>query len=294
LTGSAENCHGPNFLACRFPDWRKKEGKISGMKRLAKAVLLAAVAVVGLTGREARGAAFPSVINLYVPFAQFQGDRSVAGPDGNNRFIWDYYSTSGKFLTTLEGSVVWVLDPTGNLIGTSPVIPAVGNLISSETFSNIALHVNTDNNTTLVFAYWDPSHRYIANFGTWTLNATGSLIAYSGPVGFSGLQITDLELKQGYLVATFAPVGESFSAGTLTGPFTVWVMDEFGHLVSAVGGQTLGGGLLGSVTLSGPKDSPNQLWHWFGAVLSPLRFEIAAEEFNSSGTAIAGYNYGPY
>jgi hypothetical protein len=48
------------------------------MKRLAKTLLLTAVAVMGLTGREARGAAFPSVINLYVPFSQFQGERSAA------------------------------------------------------------------------------------------------------------------------------------------------------------------------------------------------------------------------
>jgi len=264
------------------------------MKRLAKAALLAAIAFIGLTGREARGAAFPSVINLFVPFSQFQGERSAAGPDGNNRFIWDYYATKKLFLTTLEGSVVWILDPTGNLIGTSPIIPAVGNLISSETFSNIALHVNSDNNTTLAFAYWDPSRTYIASFGTWTLNATGALIAYSGPVGFSGLKVINLEFKQGYLVATFAPAGQSFSGGTLVGPFTVWVMDEFGHLVSAVGNQTLGSGLLGSVTLSGPKGSPNQLWHWVGSVYPPLQFEIAVEEFNSSGTFLTGYEYGPF
>ncbi len=95
------------------------------MKRLAKAALLAAIAFMGLTGRDARGAAFPSVINLYVPFPQFQAERSVTGPDGNNRFIWDYYATSGPSLTTLEGSVVWILDPTGNLVAAYRAIPPV-------------------------------------------------------------------------------------------------------------------------------------------------------------------------
>jgi hypothetical protein len=272
----------------------KTEGKTIGMKRLAKAALLAAIAFMGLTGREARGAAFPSVINLYVPFAQFQGERSVTGPDGNNRFIWDYYATSGQLLTTLGGSVVWILDPTGNLVGASTTIPPVGNGISSTTFSNIALHVSADNNTTLAFAYWDPTGTYIGSFGTWTLNAKGALIGASGPVGFGGLQITNIEFNQDYLVVTFAPAGESFSGGTMVGPFTVWVMDEFGHLVSAVGNQTLGQGLLGSVTLSGPKASPNQLWHWVGAISPPLQFQLAVEEFDSSGKFLSGFEYGPF
>lgn len=264
------------------------------MKRLAKAALLAAIAFMGLTGREAWGAGFPSVINLYVPFSQFQNQRSQTGPDGNNRFIWDYYATNKKTLTTLEGSAVWILDPTGNLVGASATIPPVGNLISSSTFSNIALHVSSDNNTTLAFAYWDPSHKFIESYGTWTLNATGALIAASEPTGFSGLQIINIEFNRDYLVVEFAPSGQSFAGGTLVGPFTAWVLDEFGHLVSAVGNQTLGQGLLGSVTLSGPKGSPNQLWHWVGAVYPPLQFEVAAEEFDSSGNFLAGYTYGPF
>jgi hypothetical protein len=266
------------------------------MKKLANAVLLAAVAVMGLTGREARGAAFPSVINLYVPFSQFQGERSVTGPDGNNRFIWDYYTTSGQFLKILEGSVVWILDPTGNLVAASTTIPSVGNGISSATFSNIALHVSADNNTTLAFAYWDPAHTSIASYATWTLNAKGALIAASGPTGFTGLQIINIAFDHDYLVVEFAPSGQSFNSTSspLVGPFTVWVLDEFGHLISAVGNQTLGGGLLGSVTLSGPTGSPNQLWHWVGATPPPLRFELGAEEFDSSGNFLSGYTYGPF
>jgi hypothetical protein len=264
------------------------------MKRLANAALLAAIAFMGLTGREARGAAFPSVINLYVPFAQFQAQRSETGPDRNNRFIWDYYATSGQFLTTLEGSVVWILGPTGNLVGNSVTIPPVGNGISSATFSNIALHVNSDNNTTLAFAYWDPTQTFIGSYATWTLNANGALIAASGPVGFAGLQIINIAFDHDYLVVEFAPSGQTFSGGTLVGPFTVWVLDGLGHLISAVGNQTLGQGLLGSVTLSGPTGSPNQLWHWVGATPPPLQFELAAEEFDSSGNFLSGYTYGPF
>jgi hypothetical protein len=272
----------------------KTEGKTIGMKRLAKAALLAAIAFMGLTGRDARGAAFPSVINLYVPFSQFQAQRSETGPDGNNRFIWDFYATHNKKLTTLEGSVVWILDPTGNLVAASTTIPSVGNLISSSTFSNIALHVTSDNNTTLAFAYWDPTRQFIESYGTWTLNAKGALIGASGPVGFAGLKIINIAFDHDYLVVEFAPSGQSFSGGTLVGPFTVWVLDEFGHLVSAVGNQTLGQGLLGSVTLSGPKGSPNQLWHWVGSTYPPLRFEVAAEEFDSGGNFLSGYTYGPF
>jgi hypothetical protein len=277
-----------------FPVGEKTEGKTIGMKRLANAALLAVIAFMGLTGREARGAAFPSVINLYVPFSQFQTQRSETGPDGNNRFIWDYYAAKNKTLTNLQGSAVWILDPTGNLVAASTTIPSVGNLISPSTFSNIALHVNSDNNTSLAFAYWDPTHTYIGSFATWTLNANAALIGASGPVGFGGLQIINIAFDHDYLVVEFAPSDQSFSGGTMVGPFTVWVLDEFGHLISAVGNQTLGQGLLGSVTLSGPKGAPNQLWHWVGSVYPPLQFEIAAEEFDSSGNFLAGYEYGPF
>jgi hypothetical protein len=230
------------------------------------------------------------------PFSQFQGQRSETGPDGNNRFIWDYYATDKKTLTTLEGSVVWILDPTGNLVAASTTIPPVGNLISSATFSNIALHVSFDNNTTLAFAYWDPTHKFIGSYATWTLNANGALIAASGPTGFTGLQIINIAFDHDYLVVEFAPSGQSFSGGTLVGPFTVWVLDELGRLVSAVGDQTLGHGQLGlgSVTLSGPTGSPNQLWHWVGTIYRPLNFEFVAEEFDSSGNLLAEYGYGPF
>ena len=183
------------------------------MKRLAKAALLAAIAFIGLTGREARGAAFPSVINLFVPFSQFQNQRSDTGPDGNNRFIWDFYGTKNRKLTTLEGSVVWILDPTGNLVAASTTIPPFGNLISSSTYSNIALHVSSDNNTTLAFAYWDPTGQFIESYGTWTLNAKAALIGASGPVGFAGLKIINIAFDHDYLVVEFAPAGQSFSGG---------------------------------------------------------------------------------
>jgi hypothetical protein len=105
---------------------------------------------------------------------------------------------------------------------------------------------------------------------------------------------TNIEFNQDYLVVTFAPAGQSFSGGTMVGPFSVWVMDEFGRLVSAVGNQTLGQGLLGSVTLSGPKGSPNQSWHWVGSVSPPLQFQLAVEEFDSSGKFLSGQEYGPF
>ena len=228
------------------------------------------------------------------PLLSFR-DRSETGPDGNNRFIYDYYSTSGERLTKYGGSTVWILDPTGNLVAAGPTIPPIGNGISAATFSNIALHVNSDNNTTLAFAYWDSTSTAIASFATWTLNANASLIAASGPVGFNGLQIINIEFNHDNLVVTFAPSGQSFSKGTLVGPFTVWVLDEFGRLISAVGGQGPHQGyILGSVTLSGPTGSPNQLWHWVGATLPPLRFDMVVEEFNSSGSLLIGYNYGPF
>ena len=269
------------------------------MNKLAKAVLVGTLAITGLTGREARGAAVPSVIEQILPFSQFLGERLVTGPDGNNRFIWDYYGTSGPKLAGLGGSIVWIVDPTGNLVGVSPAIPSVGNRISKKipTSSNIALHVSADNNTTLAFAYANPTGAdFIPSFATWTLNAKGNLIAASGPVGFNGLQVLNMEFKQDYLVVTFAPSDQIYGGAIpLTGPFTVWVLDEFGHLVSAVGPQGPHQGfLLGAVTLSGPTGSPNQLWHWWGEAFPPLQFVLVAEEFDSSGNPLSQVNYGPY
>jgi hypothetical protein len=129
--------------------------------------------------------------------------------------------------------------------------------------------------------------------GTWTFNAKGSLIAAAGPVGFSGLEIINVVFVQDYIVVTFVPSGQELEYGI--GPFTVWVLDEYGNLVSAVGNQGPHPGyVLGSVTLSGPTASPNQLWHWVGAGGPPLEYALVLQEFNSSGTLLSGYQYGPF
>lgn len=272
------------------------------MKRLAKATLFGVIAVMGLTGQESRATAVPSIIDFYdVPFSQFLNERSELGADGNNRFIWDYYSTSGTNLTNYNGSVLWIVDPAGNLVATgSENIPPVGHTLLKlgnnrleKTLSNIALHVNADNNTTLAFAIPDSSGSFVGSFSTWTFNAKGALIGASGPVGFNGLQIINIKFSHDNLIVTFVPAGQPLAYGI--GPFSVWVLDEFGHLISAVGNQGPHQGfLVGSVTLSGPANSPNQLWHWAGAGGSPLQFAAVLEEYNSSGTLLSQNPYGPY
>jgi hypothetical protein len=97
---------------------------------------------------------------------------------------------------------------------------------------------------------------------------------------------TNIEFNQDYLVVTFAPAGQSFSGGTMVGPFSVWVMDEFGRLVSAVGNQTLGQGLLGSVTCQVQKGHPINRgtgWVQYPRLYSfswPLKNSIRAGNFS--------------
>ena len=266
------------------------------MKKLVRAVLLSAAAVIGLSGGNLRGGALPSVVNTIVPFNSFLNARSGVGPDGNNRFLWDYFSNT---LNNYRASVLWIVDPTGNVIGDgSQIIPNVGTGITEDATSNIALHVSASNNTTLAFAFWDSSHKFIEKYGTWTFDPNGKLIAFSGPTGFSGLQVLNIEFVRDFVVVTFCPsvqIGNFFGQG----PFSVWVIDQFGNVVSAVGPQgPYTGYELGSITTSGPDTSPNQLWHWV-SINSPLdalngHLGLSLQEFNSSGQDLTGFAYGPF
>jgi hypothetical protein len=127
------------------------------MIKLVKLALFNAAILMTVAVQHVSGTAVPAAIDDFVPFAQFQNQRSAVGPDGNNRLIWDYYSGN-----TYLGSTLWILDPQGNFLYTgSASIPPVGNGITSTSYSNIALHVFPSNNTTLAFAYIAPNHKYV-------------------------------------------------------------------------------------------------------------------------------------
>ena len=261
------------------------------MKKLINITLLGVVAIFGFSSQELRASTVPAVIQDFVPFAQFLNQRSQNGPDGYNRFIWDYVDISKK---TYSGSALWILDPAGNVVASGNAIVPGGVGGFGLNYSNIALHVSSTNNTTLAFAFGVNSARTAAAaFGTWTYNAQGSLIAASGPTGFNGLQIINIAFQKDFLVVTFLPSSQSpldFS----TGPYTVWVLDQFGNLVSAASEPAISGAFLGSVTLSGSSSSPNQLWHYLGTTGSNQYF-LGLIEFSPSGTILnISPQYGPY
>ncbi|MGA7125146.1 MAG: hypothetical protein WBZ19_02495 [Chthoniobacterales bacterium] len=267
------------------------------MKNLVSATLVAAAAIVGLTCQEAHASPFPAVIQSFVPFAQFLNQRSEDGPDGNNRFIWDYVDLTTQ---TYSGSALWILDPTGNAVGAGNVtVPAsVGGFqLGAGSFSNIALHVSSTNNTTLAFAFvskdaTSTTPAVVTSFGTWTYNAQGNLIAFSGPTGFNGLQIVNIAFQKDFVVVTFLPLGQSpFDFNT--GPYTVWVLDQFGNLVSAASQGAITNAALGSVTLSGSTGAPNTLWHYIAAA-SPGEYFLGLIEFSPSGAILNTPSYGPF
>jgi hypothetical protein len=80
------------------------------MTRLATAALLSA-AIAGFSTQQVRGTALPSVVDR--SFIQFEIARSGTGPDGNNRFIWDYFSSTVPPI--YAGAGLWILGPTGNI-----------------------------------------------------------------------------------------------------------------------------------------------------------------------------------
>jgi hypothetical protein len=160
------------------------------------------------------------------------------------------------------------------------------------------LHVNPDNSTTLAFQFGGGIllGGKINAFGTWTYNAQGKLIAFSGPTGFTGLQIADMRFQKDFLVVTFIPanqpVGTTVTLGE--GPYTVWVIDHFGNVVSTVGPQgPYTNDVMGSVTLSGSSSAPNQLWHWLSTD-GTNQFQLSVQEFSSNGATLSGFRYGPF
>jgi hypothetical protein len=113
------------------------------------------------------------------------------------------------------------------------------------------------------------------------------------------LQVLNIEFVRDFVVVTFCPTSVPPGNFFGQGPFTVWVIDQFGNVISAVGPQgPYFGYQLGSVTTSGPDTSPNQLWHWLSinspqaALNGPLGLSL--QEFNSSGQVLTGFAYGPF
>lgn len=270
---------------------------VNKMKKVFKATLLGLAVLIGFGGQKMQALAFPAILD-FLPTAQVAFPKSDVGPDGNNRFLWDYFNISGS---TYSGSVLWILNPAGNVIGTGDtMIPAsVGAVTSAGIIASFTiLHVNADNTTTVAFQFGGGpllggTGAQVNAFGTWTYDPQGKLIAASGPTGFNGLQISNLKFQGDFLVVTFIPNNQTISTGVTLGggPFTVWAVDHFGNLVSAVGNQgPYTNYTLGSVTLSGPSTAPTQLWHWLSA--STTSIKLSVQEFSPTGAPLSGSVYG--
>ena len=218
------------------------------------------------------------------PFPDFSNAKSGIGPDGNERFLWDIFQG-----TVYAGSNFWILNSTGQIIsaGNETIPASVGTGLVSTGLSNTAVHVHPSNNTQVVFAFPN-SLKQVTAFATWTYGPTGQLIAAAGPFSFAGLQILSITFSSDQLVVKWGAAG-LFVTSTAN---SVWVLDEFGTVVSAAGpygpfGTTV---RLGEVAVE--PSTGNQLWHWL--LHSSSGFQLNTWTINSSGTVIASSSYGPF
>jgi hypothetical protein len=113
------------------------------------------------------------------------------------------------------------------------------------------------------------------------------LIAAAGPFSFAGTQIQSIAYSSDKLVVQWR-IGDIFTLPANS----VWVLDEFGTVISAAGPY----GPFGfSTRLEKAVVEPstgNQLWHW--VVSTTGGNQLNTWTINSSGTVIASSSYGPF
>lgn len=262
------------------------------MNRLAKTALIAVTSVISLGSQPARATSFPETVDQLVPFQQFVGTKSGLGSDNNTRFLWDNGFT-GLPVFTYGGSTLWIIDAQGNFLfaGSANIPASVGTGVAKVFIpelpaeSNIALHVQSSNNTTLAFALGSAPFTHPTVVATWTFNAQGTLIAAAiyGPFGNTVLEDVSFRDK-GVL---FVKWGD-----TVTGAASVWTLNEFGSVTTAAGPfGPFGSARLGEVTLV----NGNQLWKWFVPTGGPS-FEFGQNiwTINPQGQIINAVSYGPF
>jgi hypothetical protein len=276
--------------------------------------LLALAGVTCFAGQKVYATAEPDIFGIFSP--SLLDSKAVVGPDGNMRVIWDYDAYAGiESYFAGPGSVLWILDPSGNLMATgSPSIPSGGNfefnsrygllaweyptpLTLATSKSNILVQGYADGNTMLCFIVGnigfisDPKFPPQATaIGTWTYNSAGQLIAFAsyGPY-IAGIINNAYFDKSGALIVKFK------YAVTGPAPQVVWTLNEFGAITTSEGpfGPYANTGL-GKVAIN---SSGNQVWFWSSHSVpnhTPTTTNsLSIWTFNSSGLATATA-FGPF
>jgi len=279
---------------------KKSNKKVScGMKQSVKVILLAAVAATCICDHAYAGAKAVIGGAFAVPVLDA---KTAVGKDGLLRLIFDYNpSTGGK---TYQGSALWIIDPNGSVLASgNPTIPAsVGSFyfttrggsipIFPVERSNTAMYPQADGNTTVLFFFGLGANINpilgVKQFGVWTYNSSGNLIASAeyGPFGNTEIFNLYFDDATGKIVVKWA--ANRGPSATYAG----WVLDEFGAVISA----TSFFGPFGRSDRVGKfrVNASNQL-------IVPFSFPVSGGfltniwTFNSSGSAVVnGQSFGPF
>ncbi|MFZ0503451.1 MAG: hypothetical protein WAM44_07050, partial [Chthoniobacterales bacterium] len=279
---------------------------------LLRMTLLALAGVTCLAGQKVYATAQPDIFGILSP--GLLDSKTIVGPDGNMRVIWDYDAWDGILsYFTGPGSALWILDPSGNLLATAN-IPGGGGEVTNSRYglllweipvapgfatskSNILVQGYADGNTLVVVIVGnvgfigDPTFPPLAtSFGTLTYNSAGQLIAYNVNGPFLAGIINNIYFDtSGALVVKYKYA--------VSGPAAqvVQTLNEFGAVTTSEGpyGPYAFTGL-GKVAIN---SSGNQVWFWsthsVPAKTPTTTNSLSIWTFNSSGLATATA-YGPF
>jgi hypothetical protein len=281
------------------------------MKSSLRIIVFAVLAVTCFSGRLAYGGARPVIGSVFgIGLADA---KTAIGADGIYRLVFDYNPASIGSPSSYSGSVLWLINPNGGVVGaSSQMIPStVGAMVYvseaaplsppavlSESLlpferSNTAIFAQADGNTTVLFYYAVGALGFAntTSFATWTYNSSGALIAAAVYGPFSGVTLQNLNFdNNGYTVAKWQ------SGPLASASFAGWVLDEFG----TVGSATSFFGPFGAPGDESPlgkihtNNSFQQVWTWrFNGPGGTYQTNMWT--FNSSGSAIVNsQSFGPF
>jgi len=265
------------------------------MKSSVKNIMLAALAATGLCSH-AYGGAKAVVGGAFG--VDLLDAKTAVGQDGMLRLVFDYNPSEGGF--TYDGSAVWVINPKGSVVAVgTPTIPAsVGAFYYTTPFgkpqfpferSNTAVFGQADGNTTVIFyyAYSGKSYLGVNQFGVWTYNSSGALVAAATYGPFGDVEVQNLGFDPwGKIVVKWAS-----AVATSNTTYAGWVLDEYGTIVSATGYYGPFGNYLGKIRTN---SSGQQIWA-FCFPASGGTYTTSIWTFNSTGSALTNaQTYGPF
>jgi len=240
----------------------------------------------------------------------FSAAKSAIGLDGKIRILWDVYTGT----PTLDHSLVWILDGTGNFLAASPNIPFNSTLpwVSPIFKTNTLMQGQKDGNTTLVFAFSSNKVNvplpFIPappdSFSVVTINSSGGIVSGVGPIGpFAGTWIENIRFVGNSIVvhwisrsAGVAPFVGQFGGGST---HTAWTLNEFGGLTGAAGPFAF----LNTNARVDLNSNNQQVWLWDSGVDTSTGLEpssntntLAVWVINPNGSLVPGaaHGYGPF